>query len=222
MEKTRDQFEPWLRDYLRPRYPELEPTLVRALDAFDIIQKSRRMKAELLAAVVAAASSSRRPLYENAVPLLRKLTGEFREACEAVESMANDARRQVRCNAILCLGKSTPAAQAIQMLRQGLHDKSAKVRQKAADWAGRLRMRKLVPDLEAAAARETNAKAKATIEFELKLLRDGYILAPGRDGGFSITTFTKTGTIGRWVSQAELKKRGVDAIVAELAKDALE
>jgi hypothetical protein len=174
----------------------------------------------LLVPIVEAASSSRRPLYENATQLLSKLTGKFSEAREAVESMAMDPRSYVRFNAILCLGKLTPATFTAQLLRQGLRDKSANVRRKAADWTGRLRTRELVPDLETAAAQEKNAKVKVTIEFELKLLRDGYIKEPSSDNGFDVTTHTDDGIRSRWVSGSELRKRGINAIVKELAKDA--
>jgi HEAT repeats len=221
MGKIREQFEPWLRDYLRRRYPELEPTLLRAIVAFETVQESSSITPELLAPIVEAASSSRRPLYENATGFMGILTGEFAEAREAVKAMANDVRSHVRLNAILCLAKSTPHDLTVRLLQQGLQDKSANVRQKAADWAGRLRMRDVVPDLESAAARENNAKTKATIEFELKLLRDGYILEPGPDDGFEVTTFTNNGIASRWIAASELKQRGVDAIVAELARDRL-
>src|SRR5205823_314602 len=150
---------------------------------------SGRTSPEWLAPIVNAASSSRVPLYENATSLLSELTEHFPAACDAVANMAQATRSRVRFNAILCLGRSTPPSLTLQILRQCLRDKSARVRLKAADWAGRLRLRKIVPDLEEAAARERNANARRTIEFELKLLRDGYILEPGSDEGLMITTF---------------------------------
>jgi hypothetical protein len=217
MGKTRDKFEPWLRDYLRPRYPELEPALLRAIDAFDTIRRSRRITPQLLAAIVEAASSSRRPLFVHATTFLGKLTRRFKEVRDAVESMAKDKRNHVRFNAILCLDDSTPRPFTVQLLRQGLRDRSANVRMKAADWSGRLRVREIVPDLEMALARETHAEARATLEFKLKLLRDGYILEADKDG-FFVTTFTKDGIGMGWFSRSTLKERGIDAIVADIAK----
>jgi hypothetical protein len=217
MGKTRDKFEPWLRDYLRPRYPELEPALLRAIDAFDTIRRSRRITPQLLAAIVEAASSSRRPLFVHATTFLGKLTRRFKEVRDAVESMAKDKRNHVRFNAILCLDDSTPRPFTVQLLRQGLRDRSANVRMKAADWSGRLRVREIVPDLEMALARETHAEARATLEFKLKLLRDGYILEADKDG-FFVTAFTKDGIGMGWFSRSTLKERGIDAIVADIAK----
>ena len=171
MKKTRAYYEPWLRDYLRKRQPDLEPQLLAAIDAYDTIQEENRLDATSLAPIVEAASSSRRPLYENATEFLGKLTGEYTLAQESVERMAVDSRSHVRFNAILCLTKATPLDFTLRLIRQGLRDKSANVRGKAADWAGRLRIRAVVPDLAAALAVEKNTKAKETIEFELRSSR---------------------------------------------------
>ena len=218
MKSIRDWYEPWLRGYLRKRCPELEPALLAAIDAFDSIQQGKSVTPEVLEPIVEAASSSRRPVYENATTLLGKLTEHHAEARAAVGTMANNSRSHVRFNAILCLGKSTPLSFSVPLLKQGLRDKSANVREKAADWAVTLRLRELVPDLEEAAAQEKNAGAAETIEFGLKLLRDGYILEPGPDDGFDVTTFSQHGGIaGRWVRRTELESRGLQAILAELA-----
>jgi hypothetical protein len=77
MKKTRAAYEPWLRDYVRKRQPDLEPPLLAAIDAFDTIQDKHRLDATLLAPIVEAASSSRRALYENVTGFLGQLTGEY-------------------------------------------------------------------------------------------------------------------------------------------------
>lgn len=218
MKKTRARYEPWLRDYLRKRYPELEPPLLAAIDAFDTILDENRIDATLMAPVIEAASSSRRPLYENATPLLGELAASHAIALDSVGRMASDPRSHVRFNAILCLTKATPLEFRLDLLRQGLRDKSAKVRGKAADWAGRLRLRDLVPDLEAAFASEKNAKAKQTIEFDLRLLRDGHILKPAVDDGYYLlNAFSSRGVVSKRISRSELDERGIAAIVAEIA-----
>lgn len=161
--KTRDEYEPWLRDYLRKRAPELEPLLVAAFDAYDVIVDERRIDPSLLGPIVEGASSWRRPVLETAVGLLGKLARDYALARDAVDKMAVDPRSYVRFNAILCLEKTTPIDFTLKLLRQGLRDKSAGVRSKAADWAGRLRLRELVPDLEDALAVETRVNARETI-----------------------------------------------------------
>jgi hypothetical protein len=195
----------------------LEPALLAAIDAFDSIQRNRRITPELLAPIVEAASSSRGPLFENATRFLGQLTGQFAQACDAVEGMAQNPRSHVRFNAIISLHKSTPLPLTLRILRRGLRDKSARVRAKAADWAGMLRLREIIPDLEEATARERHEETQRTMEFELKLLRDGYILEPGPNDGFNVTTFCRVGITSRWISRSELEQRGVDAVAAEMA-----
>jgi hypothetical protein len=222
MRSTREEYEPWLRDYIRKRYPTLEPAMLAAINAFDSIKSSKEITEDLLAPIVEAASSSRRPLFENATTFLAALTGNHDEAREAVARMAVNPRSHVRFNAILCLGKATPLEFSLRLIRQGLRDKSASVRLKAADWAGRLRVREVVPELEQALEKETNAKARDTIGFELSLLRDGFIVKPGPDDGLHVATYsTGGGVAGRWVRRAELESRGLAAIVAEFGSGGL-
>lgn len=175
MTSARQRYAPWIHSSLRKRWPELEAAFVAAIDAYDSIHDDQIVTAETLRPIIDAASSSRRPLYENVTGLLGELTERFPEARDAVEKMSVDRRSHVRFNAILCLRKATPASFAILMLRRALRDKSAVVRQKAADWSGRLRMREIVDDLEAALRMEKHPKTRDTIEFDLRLLRDGYI-----------------------------------------------
>jgi hypothetical protein len=217
MTSAREKYEPWLRDFLRKRYPELESPLRAAIEAFDSIEQRQQIDGELLRPIVEAASSSRRPLSENATSLLGKLTERYGEARDAVAKMSKNTRSHVRFNAILCLCKSTPLLFSLDLIRRGLRDTSARVRAKAADWAGRLRAQEVVLDLEQALAQETIESARSTIEFELKLLRDGYILEPDQDDGFQVTTHSHDGVAGRWIKRSELEQRGIHAIVADLA-----
>ncbi len=218
MKQTRTRFERWLEGSLTKRSAELEKLLFAAIDAYDIILDENRLDAALLAPIVEAACDSHALLYENVPRFLGKLTAESPLARESVERMAVDSKSHVRFNAILCLRKETPPDFTLRLLQQGLRDKSSRVRTKAADWAGRLLVAELVPDLEAAFAKEKHETTKGTLEFELRLLRDGYILEPDEDDDdhFSITVRIPNGTRGGWVSRSELDQRGIQAIVAEL------
>lgn len=216
MKQTRARFERWLEGSLTKRSPELEKILFAAIDAYDIFLDEHRLDATLLAPIVEAACDSHALLYENVPRFLGKLTAEYSLARESVERMAVDSKSHVRFNAILCLRNETPPDFTLRLLQHGLRDKSSRVRTKAADWAGRLRVAALVPDLEAAFATEKHEKTKRTIEFELRLLRDGYILRPAGDHRFFVTTHVSNGTASRSVSRSELDQRGIQAIIAEL------
>lgn len=211
----RERYEAWINNTLRKYWPDLEPALCAAIDAYDSIQQAGTTSEDTLRPIIEAACSSRRPLYENVTGLLGALAEQFTAARDAVEKMSIDRRSQVRLNAILCLTKAMPASFSMRLLRQALCDKSAVVREKAADWAGRLRMRQLVPDLEAAFRAEKRAATRDTIEFEMRLLRDGYIFKPAKDSGYFLTTYTKQGVKGRFVRQSDVDSRGLDAIIQE-------
>jgi hypothetical protein len=215
MEATPELFDPWLRDYLQRKCPELRPAMQATLDAID---REERVTPQLIAPLVEAVTTTRRCLLECAACFLSELTGRYEAACDAVARMARDAHSEVRLGAILCLGKRTPRRLAVDILRQGLRDPSARVRGKAADWAGRLRLRELVADLEAAAHAEDDSKTAEVIRFALKLLRDGYLIEPQPGGTFAVVAYGRNGITSRLVPRRELRRRGLDAIVAELGE----
>jgi hypothetical protein len=216
MALSREIYENWIRDTIEPRCPELVRPIRDALDAFDAIQRAGRADAERLMPIVEAAQSHRRPLYDMAVGLLQELTADFAEARESVARMASDKRSQVRFNAVISLGARTPRDFSGEVIRQALRDKSAKVRQKAADWAQRRGMAEIVPDLAAALAVESHAATKETMEFNLPLLRDRYLLKKDGAAGFLITIPYARGISTRRVSQEELDAKGISAIIAEV------
>jgi hypothetical protein len=187
-----------------------------AVDAFDAVQRSGKLLPAQLRTLVDTVSSPRRPLYENACDFMRVLSLKWPEVTAAIRTMSRSTKAHVRFNAILCLGSKTDEGVIDVVLKSALGDKSARVRAKAADWIGRLRRKELVPELAGALAAERNVAARATMEFELRLLRDGYILDPAKSGGYNLTVHTQDGTSGRWVDEATLRSEGVEAIAAEL------
>lgn len=220
MKTERERFEPWLQSYLRPRYPELEEPILRAIDAFDAIQETGRITPDRLAPIIDAVQSPRTPLSENASNLLSRLTGHYSEACNALQVLSHHSQSHVRFNAIISTGNSTPCPLALQIVREGLRDKSSRVRTKAADWILRRRFRECISDLEAALALEKHAETRETIDCGLRLLRDGYILGDERGGRVSVWVLlpddSQCSSKGGFIDQSELAKRGIDVIVQEL------
>lgn len=220
MKMAREIYDSYLRE-LREKRPQDEPVMRAAIEAFDAIQAGGKVTQLLLEPIVQAASDSRKMLFQIPVNFLQQLTGRHEEAREAVSRMAVAKRSHTRFNAIMCIGKAAPLSFKLELLRQGLRDKSSSVRLKAADWAGRQRLRELVPELVQALAAEVNDKARKAIEFNLLLLRDGYILETVKDGTVRVTAFTAYGCGARWFEQTEIDRRGIEAIVAEFASDRL-
>ena len=213
----RERLQPWVGNYLHPRYPELEAPLMAAVDAFDAVQQTGKLTPESLRPIVDAVSSPRTPLYENACGFMQTLSAKWPEVNAAILAMSQSSKAHIRFNAILCLGNSTPSDIVEKVLKSGLLDKSSRVRIKAADWIGRLRKAEFVPELTAALAIEQNAEARSTIEFELRLLRDGYILKPASGGGYNVTVFIEEGGVkSSYVSQETLNKLGIEKIASKL------
>src|SRR5258706_6661383 len=99
------------------------------------------------------------------------------------------------------------AAITHRLLRNGLTDRSARVRWKAAEKIGTFERKELLPQLQAAYASETNSKARAEIEFELRLLRDGYIVEPSTPSGFDVTVRTKNGICSGYVTDDVMREK---------------
>lgn len=222
MTTKRESYEPWMEDYLRRRYPELEEPLLRAIDAFDAIQETGQITPDRLAPIIDAVQSSRGPLYVNASGLLASLTGQYPDACAALLALSQHPKSHVRFNAVISIGESTPRPLALQILRERLKDKSSRVRTKAADWIQRRRIRECIPDLEAALALETHRETLETIDFGLRLLRDGYILGEVRGERVSVWVLlpddSQCSSMGTSIDQSELTKRGIEVIVQEIIK----
>jgi hypothetical protein len=117
---------------------------------------------------------------------------------------------------LCCLLPDTPANISDRLLRNGLTDKSSWVRWKAAEKIGTFERKDLLPPLEAAYSAEKNPKARAEIELEMRLLRDGHIVKPGTPSGFYVTVRMKNGIRSGYVTEEAMQQKGIQAIAAEL------
>jgi len=121
--------------------------------------------------------------------------------------------------AALCSTTTHTQAEVLRaVVQRGLMDKSARVRWKAADRADRLECRDLLPDIERAIEAERNRKTRQTLQYHLRMLRDGYIAKDQADGRVSIWIRTPQGSSGHDVDADAIKKKGIAAVVAELRK----
>jgi hypothetical protein len=97
-----------------------------------------------------------------------------------------------------------------------LSDKSSRVREKAADQALTLHLSELTADLQRALSVETRDDTKGTIEFSLRLLRDGYILEDEDADRIFITFLATYGITSHSVSREDLDTKGLEAIIREV------
>jgi len=219
MDKQRDIFETWFARWRGVRTPAEEAAVLAFADAYDRAIESGNLQPEQLNEVVAAASSSRALLWKNAVDLLARLAVRWEAALDAVETMFASKQSQVRFAAICCLRADTPVIVANRLLLQGLTDKSSRVRWMAAQKASDFDRKELLPHLEAAFSIENNAKARRSIDFHLRLLRDGYIVENSTPAGYYFTVRIKDGIVSRYVTDEAMKTNGIDAIAAEMRRN---
>lgn len=209
-------------DYLNDlerTFPQDVEMMRAVFNAFDAMQAGTPVTWKLLQPIMTAASDSRKLIFDVPTGYLNRLSCQHAEAREAVAKMADDPNAFTRVNAIMCIGNGAPLDFKVKLLRQGLGDKSSKVRQKSADWTGRLCLTQLVPELERAVAAEENAKAKAAMEYALNCLKGGYTVRQEADGTVAITKFSHNGGTTRWCEQDELDRRGMEALLAEFPPD---
>jgi hypothetical protein len=210
--------ERWIEHYLRRRRPELEGRFRAAWDAFRRARRTGRLRDDDLALIAEAARGSEAVLWQNATSWLATLAMKHATAQAEVDAMSRDALARVRIAALGCLGRSSPRPLVTSVVLPALTDKSSRVRRMAADTAGRLGLREALPAMQRQRRVEKDAKARATLAFEIPLLRDGYI-AKKTAGGIDLTVCGRGGVRGGHVSADEVRRQGLDKIVAEWKRD---
>jgi hypothetical protein len=216
-------YKEWLdHGYTGPRNTADEAALLEVASAYDAVRRDGKLTPKRLQTVVDGASHEKMFVWANASELLELLSGEYGEAANAILEMSKSRHGHVRFSALRSLGKKTPPEIVDEVIRSGLIDKSSRVRWKSADKAHSLRRKHLVPAITSALKRERNAKTRSTLEFELKLLRDGYILEKKPDGSFHLVVTYDGGITSRPVSAKEMKAQSIDSIVKKMREDSEE
>ena len=216
----RAKYKEWLdHGYTGPRNAADNAALLNVASAYDAVRRDRKLTPKRLQTIVNGASNKKMIVWANSSDLLELLSYEYREAAVAILEMSKSRHGHVRFSALCSLGRKTPPDIVDAVIRSGLTDKSSRVRWKAADKAHSLRRKNLVPDITSALQREPNDKTRSTIEFELKLLRDGYILEQEADGRYDLVVSYDGGIKCRSVSAKEMKAQGIDSIVNKMRKE---
>jgi hypothetical protein len=214
-----ERYAAWFERRRGPRNPADEAALLAMADAFDSAQQTGTLSAEHLRRIVEGVSSSRMLLWSNAADLLGKLSGKWPAAADAIATMSRDRKAHVRFAALCSLGDETPVGITDAILKAGFSDKSSQVRWKVVDRANRLERRNLVSEITKALANESNERARRSMEYDLRTLRDGYLVQQDSAGRFSVTARRHNGSANRTVSDDELRTKGLEKILAELRKD---
>jgi hypothetical protein len=164
---------------------------------------------------VNAASSPRGLVWNQGVDLLCATMRRWPQTSVAIADMLKSRRANVLFNAICCITDAMPKETAMQMIIDGLSDKSGRVRGKAAQTAQDLTIVDAVPHIEKALEREQDKKVRKSIEFPLALLRDGYqVRQHGTE--YTIAVPVSHGISSKFVSKEDLTPDGIARVIREL------
>jgi hypothetical protein len=163
------------------------------LAALSTNRRRRSLSEASIGALRSALSVNRRDLYETASYLLSDASSFDPAAVSLIAELSQGPKVSQRYNAILCLSPQTPFDLVVLVIEAALKDRSAKVRTKAADRMLELKLTKALPALRSALIPEAHAETRATMEFTLALLRDGYLVRSINDEYCSITRLGSRG-----------------------------
>ena len=123
----------WVRDYLKPRYPEPVTAYLEALRIFRSSKKRGVVTVQNLNKLVGHASSPRTPLGENAAAMLGELYELDKSVAGGIRKLAAGRQVHERLNALVALDSCATDSLHSELFAQALSDRSARVRELATD-----------------------------------------------------------------------------------------
>jgi hypothetical protein len=220
MGAQREHYERWFGMRRGPRNLADEAAALAAADAYDAMKSQGKPSRPELDTIVNAAGDAHGLVWNCAADLLSKSLRDWPEVADTIAAMMRARSSTTRFSAMCCVKENMPAQVAREMIKAGLSDKSGQVRWKAGEAANRLKYVEFIPVLERAAAKEKPGRTRDSLEHSLRMLRDGFILNSMGDGTYSLWIDTGRGSVGKSVSESELKAKGVDALVEKFRGEA--
>lgn len=190
-----------------------------ALDAFVRLQRKRRISANDLEPIVAAARCRFRAVWDMGTDLLLYLSTRHSAARVAVREILRSRKVNERFQMVASLSPDVPKALAIELIRAALEDKGNRVREKAAEAADRLGLKEVLPDMEKQLRIERHRNAKSSLEFHVAMVRDGYFLQY-ENGGPNLWVRNKDGWGGALITQDDVDQGRLQAIIADARSEA--
>jgi hypothetical protein len=209
-----------LRTWVRERQPAPAPQkkqLMAAIDAWERLHESRRRTGDL-ELVVAAAMSQYAAIWCTCTELLGRLISIAPGAREAFEQAMKKAkaaqRRQLISGLYYCVDRDFSR----EMLRQSLHDKSAVVRERAAEKAEDLAMVELADEMLKQEQVEKKQGTLDVLRHNRLLLTQGWYLKPSPDPDqmVLVVRLQHGGTPGRWISAQDLRERTLEQLICSM------
>lgn len=202
-----------IQSYVTPHWPDASVGLLRAIS---LLNSNENLDDKTLSLVASVASEKSPALYNIGTEILNILLGRQQSAKQVVLGMSQSKLAHVRRNAILCLSETSSTELVNAIIGSSLQDKSSLVRQKAADWAGRLNLLSVVERMEEAVKIENHPETRKIMLIEIGLIRDGYYMCPADPAATYIYVRLEHGPILERVENSVLEEQGIERIVEKL------
>jgi hypothetical protein len=213
-----DQWRRWLRQFARQPEDRFALALA-AVDAFEALSAGMSTDDQPLAALVTAASSPYKLVFETGCHLLVELAESRPDCQQAIDRMASSRSATARFHAVAYLTAALPESLRLSVIDRALSDRSARVRAKAVEQVETFGFRHWLPRLEAMMASETRGDVRGSLALHIPLLRDGFWLQSLPDGtGYWLTVHAPHGIGGPFIPRDRYSETYVNELVERLKK----
>ena len=215
------------RDWLHARREDESKKrhALNALDAFETLAERGTITRNDLAPVVEAARSRYFVSWDIGMRFLSRLAAKHSVAREVMADLMLTGTAAERVRGLRSLWDHLPKSFCLNLIRQGLRDRSKRVRQAAADHALCLILSEMVDELSQAASVETDGETRWQMEHAVALIRDGYHLFTRPDGTETFVVRISDGfpakllyPVPGWCSEADIKRKGAKAVAEEVRR----
>jgi hypothetical protein len=188
-----------MRDWalMNVKNPKQKRELLSAIARFFECAKRSAITVTDLGPIFAVSRSAITNHREVGVQLLLLLGMHHAAAREVLFGLLSEKSAEVRFSMVAHFGYwhlPYPTDFILKVVAKAIDDISAKVRSKAADTCyGYYKVKENLPALTSRLAKETNAKVKDNIEFNIAIVRDGYQVKQGADGSYYLSVRTDDG-----------------------------
>lgn len=208
----------WLRDVVYPDIRKIEDRklLQAAAAQMQACDDGKRLTKSALTTLDAALRSRSTIVTSSAARWLFRLANQHEKGLLVLWNLFRAGPASARQALIRSVNFNDPVNRSLerQLVREGLESDSAKIRLIAGDRALGGRWHELLPELEAAAARD----GREHFDFPIRLLRDGYIDGPPQkdEPRHHMTVLYKGGIVGVRVPAGVVRELGPSEVARRI------
>jgi hypothetical protein len=214
------------RDWLRARKEDESkkwPAFI-ALDTFEALASRSTISKEDLGPVVEAACSRYFVSWDIGMTFLSRLAWTHPAAREVMASLMRTGKADARVHLLGTLSDHLPKSICVELIRQGLKDRSKVVRRTAAGVSRCLILSEMVDELCQVASVERDAETRWQMRHAVALIRDGYDLYNRPDGSEAFVVRISDGFPAKLLwpgpgyTEADISEQGARAVAEEVRR----